>query len=403
MHLSNSPSNSPSNIPSDGPKRHSACHEVFASRGAVFDGTSGWRYPIWYSTPSTPERAAALRREQAIVRSCVGVFDCSPLAHVLIVGPDACAVLNSLSTSNIDIEVGHVIYTHWCNDFGNIEVDAVISRIGVNRFTIAINDTLQRRTLELLQSAVANQQAIAAVIDISAAVTTIVVCGPRSREVISRYTDIKLDSSAFPPRTLKQTLFANVEVSITRVSYVGELSFELQVPTDFARYVGEIVVRACEELGGGAIGLDAVYALGTEHGMLDYDYNLDNTISPIEAGLGFTISRTKPQSFRGRAALECIYQCPPTRMVFVHCSLAVRELLAGQSLTRNGESLGSLLTVDSCHHIGRQVGVVRIKHAGVTEAWLNDGTWAVIDDEGNTPVEVTTKALYDPGRLRSRS
>ena len=382
-------------------ERRSPLHDLLADRGAVFAGTCSWRYPLWFRRPSTPDRDAALRHEHHLVRHLVGVIDCSCLAHVLIAGPGALTVINWLSTSNLDTKIGKVTYTQWCGDDGRILVDAIVDRRGPDAFVVTVNDTLQQRTLHLLESALTDLCVDAVIVDQTSAWSTIVVAGPLAAHVLAPLVTVDLDEAAFATRTAVSTTIAGAPVTIMRVSYVGELSFELHIPTEYAWSVGSILLPRCEALGGGAVGLDAMYALGTEAGMLDYDYNLAEHFTPIEAGLGFTISWLKPGGFRGSDALARQAQLgsPTTRLAFATMtyspsdSIMRRKHLIGGGVSRNGQRVGDVLSVDRCFEIEHDVAVVAVRSpGGVSDDWLHDGTWFVCSPVGDEVEALVSRA-----------
>jgi glycine cleavage system aminomethyltransferase T len=388
------------------PERRSPFHELFAARGAVFDGTTNWLYPIWFETPATPNREAALVREHHLVRESVGVIDCTVLAEIALLGPDALRVVNHLSTSDLDLTVGTVAYTHWCDEDGRILVDAVIARHGPDHFVVVVNDTVQQTVTQLANEMIKSLKVSAVAIDMTSAVATLIVAGPLVRDLLQPLTSSPLDTKAFPPFTFQQIDIAGVSVQAMRVAYVGELTFELHIPTEYAYGLGVIILQAAEKLGGGAVGLDAVYALGSEHGMFDFDYNFDQTFSPIEAGVGYTIHWDKPEGFRGREALVAHRSlgAPQRRMAFAFTYDLEVTIRVGDVLCRDGAEVARVVTVDRAHTVGAQLAAVCVQRSeGVTAEWMQSGVWSIVGSHSVTPVLLTTKALYEPNRVKSRS
>ena len=395
--------------------RRSPFHELFAARGAVFDGTCGWSYPIWFRSddPSsasaltgTNEDRSANRREQLLLRQNVGVFDCSALAHLLIIGPDSMVFLNELFTSNLDIKLGKVVHTHWCETDGTIFADVVISRHAHDRFLIALNDTSQRQVAARLADEIETGRSNCHVVDMSSGFATLIVAGPLARAALQPLTARSLAPEDFSPMTFQEIVLANAPVTVMRVSYVGEVCFELHIPTEYGWAVGNEVLRACEGLGGGAVGMNTVYALGSEFGMVDFDYNFDSTYTPFEIGVASTISWDKPGGFRGRAALAVQHRTgqPPQRLAFAHTHEHAAKLKAGAVVRRDGFPVGTVQTVDVGHTVNELIAVVRLAHAdGVTPNWLSDGRWEIDTPTDRVAVAISTKGLYDPERRQSRS
>jgi sarcosine oxidase, subunit alpha len=284
------------------PHRHSPFHRLLEARGAVFDGTSNWRYPLWFATDASTDRWTAMRHEQSLVRNSVGVFDGTCLAQILIAGPDSLRLLNQLSTREMDIKPGTATYAQWCDDNGRMLLDAIVTRSSIDRFEVAVNDTLQATTYALATNMAAQIDAAVVVLDCTSAIASLIVSGPLSRSVLQPLTMHSLSNDAFPAMRAELIELAGAPVTVSRISYMGELTFELHIPTEFGWSVASTVLERVDDAGGGTVGLEAVYALGTEHGMLDFDYSIDDTVTPLEAGLSRGTAWDKPEGFRGQAA-----------------------------------------------------------------------------------------------------
>jgi glycine cleavage system aminomethyltransferase T len=391
------------------PQRRSPFHNLLRERGAIFDGTSGWLYPLWFSHPAHPGRWEALRHEQWLVRNRVGVFDGTCLAQVVIAGPDSLRLLNQLSTRDHDVKPGTATYAQWCDDDGRLLLDAIVTRVSTDRFEVTVNDTLQHRTLALANAMAAELDAAVVVFDTTSAIASLIVSGPLTRDVLQPLTEQSLAADAFLPMQANVVEVAGVELTMNRISYMGELTFELHMPTEYGWSLASELFRQADLHGGGPVGLEAVYALGTEHGMLDFDYSLDNTLTPLEAGLARGIAWDKPDGFRGINALRSQRASGTLhkRVGFVHVPLLDGAdslvLTPGDRVVRNGEVVTTLLTVDPCHAIRREVATAILSSASnITDEWISTGTWHVESESSTVPVTVTTSALYDPSRSRSR-
>lgn len=381
------------------PVRRSPFHHHFADRGAKFGGTDGWQYPEWFVPPGSGlDQVEATRREQRLVRNAVGVLDLTVLSDLLLVGAGALAVLNWLSTSDVDVPIGRVVYTQWCSDAGTILVDLVVYRQGHDRFLVMVNDTLHDRVEQLVNDAIESMNAAASCVDVSSAIATLVVTGPLARHVMQTLTSTSLASADFPPLVGREIEITGIPVTAMRVSFSGELTWELHVASELGDGLAGAVLAAVEDVGGGPIGMDAMYALGTESGMLDYHYSIDDSDSLLEAGLGFTIAWDKA-SFRGRAALhgQRAY-ASPKRTAFI-CSPISMEI--GDQIQRNGSAVGRVRTVSFGTSIGSFVGACVVESkTGVTNEWIRDGSWTV--GSRGAPATMQLRGLYDPTRARAR-
>jgi len=242
----------------------------------------------------------------------VGLIDMSFMAKFLVQGRDAGAVLNRLVTADIDGEAGTITYTQVLSPFGTLEADLTITKLppgslGSHRnspaFMVVATDTQQRHVERLLQDAVGEDQA-ASVTDITGAYAQINLQGPRSRALLARLTSIDISDASFPFRAARRIDLGCASLIATRITYVGELGYELFVPTEMAVHVYDEIVRVGREPEYGLehCGLKALASLRLEKGYRDYGHDMDNLDTLLEVGLGFTAAYDKPLGFVGREA-----------------------------------------------------------------------------------------------------
>ncbi|HTW21212.1 MAG TPA: aminomethyltransferase family protein, partial [Mycobacteriales bacterium] len=320
----------------------------------------------------------------------------------MVQGPDAGAVLNRLSTSDVDREVGRLVYTQWLDHTGGIMADLTVTKLGDQKYMVIASDVIHRRVEPMIRRATRSDE-IAVVTDVTSGVTLLSIQGPSSRELISRLTDADLSNGAFPYLTAQQIHVGYAPVLAARVTYVGELGWELHIPTEFATGVYDDLCEAGADLGFRPVGLAAMNSLRLEKGYRDMGVDIDNTDNPIGAGLGFTVAWDKPDGFIGRDALLAAKQAgpPQDRVVSLIVDDADVDLFGNEPLLHNGKWVGYVRAAAFGHTLGGPVGLAQVHHdGGVTGDWLAEGGFTLHTPSGSLPARLQIPPLYDPKRLR---
>lgn len=388
-----------------------------ANAGAQFGESTGWLYPLWFRSPGRQtSRPEAHKREHETTRKRVGVFDLSLLAKFSVEGPDAYALVNWLSTNEIDVPVGRIVYTPWCSDDGTMIADVTITRVSEQRFLIIGTDTVQQSLYEALAQTLQSRRLAATIGDTTSGFAIIAVTGPCSRDLLSRLSPVDFSNQSFAYMTAQEIVVAGVSALALRVSYTGELGWELHVPCEYAVSVYDALMAEGERHGAAICGIDAIYQLGAEKGFLDFDYSIDSTMSPLEAMLEPFIKWNKPGGFRGRAALELLRTLPvKTRIVLFKTQTWPPESdtasgpTAGLAVKRNGEIVGSIVAVEYGYSVEAFVGYAQVTCTnGATDAWLMSGQWTIEGSAHATthdtvqPITVGTTPWFDAERQRLR-
>jgi 4-methylaminobutanoate oxidase (formaldehyde-forming) len=392
--------------------RRSVLHDRLVAEGGHFNVSMGWEFAEWYDVDAQHPQSqldfirqdsfGIVAEEHRTVREAVGMLDMSLMAKLMVQGPDAMAVLNRLSTSDIDREIGRLVYTQWLDPRGGIMADLTVTRLGEDRFLVIASDLIHRRVEPMIRRQTRPGE-IAVVTDITSAVTLLSLQGPLSRELMSRLSDADLSNDAFPYLSARQIHVGYAPVLAARVTYVGELGWELHVPTEYATHVYDELRTVGADLGFRPVGLAAMNSLRLEKGYRDMGVDIDNTDTPLAAGLAFTISWDKPDGFVGREALlEAKEQGPPQdRVVSLVIDDDEIELFGNEPLLHRGEWVGYVRAAAFGHTIGGPVGLAQAHHdGGVTGEWLAEGGFAVHTPRGAVAVRLQIPPLYDPKRLR---
>ena len=403
--------------------KRSVLHDRLAAAGASFRDVSGWESPAWFGEPGQPPTEHPLTwgrpgwfgrwaAEHHAVREAVGLFDLSFMAKFLVQGPDAGPLLSWLSANSVDGPSGRVTYTPWLDAAGAVQADLTVTKIDDERFLVVASDTVHRHVETWLRRHLPTAGGVrnAAVTDVTSAYTLLSLQGPRSREVLQHLTVTDLASEAFGFRAARDLDVGLARVLCLRITYVGELGYELYVPTEHAADVYDRLVAAGSGSGLRHVGLAALSSLRLEKGYRDYGHDVDNTDPVDDVGLGFAVRMGKPGGFLGRAAVETARAAGPPRQRLVQVLLGSPEplLVHAEVVYRSGRSVGCVRAGSYGHSLGGAVGLAMValapEQAGpLDQAWLDAGRWEVDIAGERHPATVSLRPLYDPEAVRVRS
>ncbi len=395
--------------------KRSPLHQHLAARGAHFKDVSGWEGADWYAPPGVEPKVERLswgrqnwfpywRAEHDACRNGVILMDMSFMSKFFVQGRDAGRVLNWLSANNVDTESDRITYTQWLNERGTIEADLTVTKFDDGHFMVVASDTAHGHALARLRRGCEGAHAFAT--DVTGAYAQINLQGPRSRELLQSVTSHDLSNEAFPYRCAREIDLALARVLCIRITYLGELGYELYVPAEQAVHVYERLVQAGEASGLRLAGLKALASLRMEKGYRDYGHDIDNTDSVLEAGLGFAVDLAKPGGFVGRdAVLAKKASGPLTRRLLQVLVLDPQPLMFhAEVVHRDGRPLGYVRAASYGHTLGGAVGLAMID-AGVPidQAWCEAGRWEVDIAGRRYPARASVKPMYDAELKRIRA
>jgi 4-methylaminobutanoate oxidase (formaldehyde-forming) len=395
--------------------RRSPLHDRLAARGACFKDVSGWEGADWYAPPGVAPKVERLswsrqnwfpywRAEHEAARSGVILMDMSFMSKFVVQGRDAGRVLNWLSANNVDGEPGRITYTQWLNESGKIEADLTVAKLDDEHFLVVASDTAHGHALARLRQHCDGAHAFAT--DVTGAYAQINIQGPRSRELLRGLTSSDLSNAAFPFRCAREIDVGLARVLCVRITYLGELGYELYVPAEQAVHVYERLVASGEAFALKHAGLKALASLRMEKGYRDYGHDIDNTDSVLEAGLGFAVDLNKPGGFIGRDAVLVKKAAGPlTRRLLQVLVLDPEPLLFhAEVVYRDGRALGYVRAASYGHTLGGAVGLAMVD-AGepIDQAWCEAGRWEIDIAGKRYPARASVKPMYDPANSRIRS
>ena len=392
--------------------RRSAVHDRLAARGAVFGVVAGWERANWFATDGVEPRYVytygrqnwfpCAGAEHRAVREAVGLFDQSSLAKFRVQGPDATAVLQRLCANDVDVAPGRIVYTQMLNARGGIECDLTVSRLTEDAYLIVTIAAAATHDADWIRRGIG--AARVTVTDVTSAFTVLGVMGPRSRELLARVTGADLSPAAFPFGTAREIEIGYAMVRATRITYVGELGWELYVPAEFAVNVYEATVAAGEAFGLRHAGYHAMDSLRMEKGYRSWGHDVGGEDTPLEAGLGFAVA-FKKDGFVGREVLLRQRDKPlARRLVMFTLADSAPLLLGDEPIYRDGALVGRITSGAYGHTLGRSVGMGYVTHAdGVDAGFVRAGRWELEIAMERVPAAAQLEPPYDPTSARVRA
>ena len=394
--------------------RRSPLYERLQARGACFGSKMGWERGNWFApagvTPKTeysfgrqnwfPHAAA----EHRACREAVARFDQTSFSKFLVQGRDAEAVLQRLCANDVAVPPGRVVYTAMLNERGGFESDLTVTRLAGDAYLVVTGSAQTTRDADWIRRHIP-EDGRATLTDVGSAYAVIGVMGPRSRELLSRVSSADLSSAGFPFATSREIGIGRAMVRASRITYVGELGWELYVPMEFAGDVYDTLSEAGDTLGLMDAGYYAIDSLRLEKGYRAWGRELTPDDTPLEAGLGWAVRFDKGSEFLGRQAL-LERKGQPLAKRLVSLVLDNPELLpwGDEPIWCDGKLAGSVTSAAFGHTLGRGVALGWIRRdEGVGAAWL-EGARVEMEIAGQRhAARASLRAPYDPDGLRVKA
>lgn len=385
------------------PARHSPLYATLQLRGAVNGSRFGWERPNWFGDPiadhatftEPPGWFAAVGREHRAVRETVALIDQSSFAKLEVEGAQALGALQRIASNDLDVGEGRCVYTQLCNECGGIEADLVVVRLAEDRFYIVTGSGFGVRDFGWIRRHLPPGVRTHEVTD---ALGVINVVGPGSRALLAQVTDADLSSTAFPHLAARRIEVGLASVLALRIGYVGELGWELHVPTSYARHVME-ALRAAGDCGLPVdVGYRAIDSLRLEKGHVYWGADVGPECNPYEAGLGFAVALDKGD-FIGRPALAKIAERGPARRL---CTLSVdgwAPLTGGEAVLHRGRIVATTTSAGYGYTLGRTIALAYLP----AELAAEEADFEIEAFLERRPARRGPRALYDPKGLRVRA
>ncbi|GAB3057727.1 FAD-dependent oxidoreductase [Intrasporangium mesophilum] len=395
------------------PQRLSPVHDRVLAQGAVLGSRNHWERPNVFAPHGDPpvldyswERPRWVDwcvAEQLATREGVAVFDQTSFSKYLVVGRDAERALQWICTADVAVPVGRTVYTGILNEGGTYESDVTVTRTGERDYLVVSSAATTVRDVDWIARHVP-VGLDASVVDVTSAYAVLGVMGPRSRDLLQALSPDQLDNDAFPFGTSREVRLGPATVRATRITYVGELGWELYVPTDLAAGVYDALLRAGASLGVRPAGYYAIEAMRLEKGYRAFGRELTTETGPVSAGLTFACKLAGDVDFLGRAAVERARATTPARRVV---SFVVEDPAAypwgGELVLRDGVPAGHVTSAAWGATLGAGVGLALVGDRAEREApagWVRSGDWEVDVGGVRYPVRVGLRPPLDPEGVR---
>jgi 4-methylaminobutanoate oxidase (formaldehyde-forming) len=408
------------------PWRRSPLYDRLRERGACFGSKMGWERANFFA-PSPAEARIDygwghqnwhgwVAAEHRACREQVALFDMSSFAKLLVKGRDAERSLQALVAGNVAVPAGRTVYTGLLNERGGYESDFTLTRLADDEYLIVTGSAQAERDRDVLEhglamlgsSGPAGAPPAVAIVDVTNQFTVLGVMGPQARALMRRVSTADFADAAFPFGTSREIDLGYATVRATRLTYVGELGWELYVPVEFAAGVYETLCAAGADLGLRDAGYYAIDSLRLEKGYRAWGRELTPEITPFEAGLAFAVDWSK--EFRGRAALQAQRDAGGAaavrrRVVSLVVDAPRTNLWGGELILRDGAPVGFVTSAAFGHTIGAPValGLVSNPHGAADRAWIDAGRHEIDLAGERYAARVSLRAPYDPDNVRVRS
>ena len=393
--------------------RRSPVHDRLVALGACLGEGGGWERPNWYAPEGvepvyeyTYGRQNWFEHSAAEHRACregAAYFDQTSLAKLLVQGPDACAVLNRISSADVDVEPGTSVYTTWLNDRGGIEADLTVNRLDEERFLVVTAFSTQVKDADWIARHTPDG-ARRTVTDVTSGYAVLGVFGPRARNIVAPLTDADLSNEAFPFGTLQEIDLAYARAIAVRRTYMGELGWELYVPTEFALGAFDALWESGAPNGLVAAGYHAMNSLRMEKAYRHWGDDIGDEDTPLEAGLSWGVAFDKPGGFIGHDALVAQRDTGVTRrLVQFRLDDPGPLLYHDEPVLRDGQLVGRITSGMYGHTVGAALGMSYVDcEPGTPRAQVLEGTFEVDVNGVLVPATASYRPFYDPDSLRIR-
>ncbi len=393
--------------------RQSPFHEKLAAMGACFGEVGGWERPNWYAPPGVePVYGYSFGRqnwfpysaeEHRAVRESVGLFDQTSFAKFLLQGRDAERVAQTIFAGDMGVEPGSIVYTAMLNERGGFESDLTVTRTGDEEYLIVTAGSTARRDFGWIRSRIPDG-AHAFLTDVSSGRAVLGLMGPNSRALLSEVTDADVSNEAFPYLTSREIAIGYAPVRASRVTYVGELGWELYIPTEFAGHVFERIMEVAPKHGLLPAGFHAMETLRLEKAYRAWGHDICDVDTVVEAGLTFAVALDKGVNFIGRDAVLRQRDEGVTRRLAVFTLEDPEPLLLGnEPIWRDGQLVGRTTSGAFGHTLGVSVGMGYVEDEdGVTNQWVRGGAYELEVAAERLPAKVRLTAPYDRRGRRVR-
>ncbi|MFD1159939.1 GcvT family protein [Roseovarius aestuarii] len=397
------------------PCRKSPLYDTLKAQGACFGEKLGWERPNWFADTSlgeTPKDVysfgrqnwfAANAREHRAAREAAILIDQTSFAKFTLKGSDALSALNWICAGNVDKPVGSLTYTQLLNDHGGIECDLTIGRVAHDEFYIVTGTGFATHDFDWISRNIPRGMNCQ-LFDVTSSYAVLSLMGPEARNILQQVTRDDVSNDAFKFGTIRTIGIAGCPVQALRITYVGELGWELHLPVEYAQTVYAALMQAGADHGLINAGYRTIESLRLEKGYRAWGSDIGPDHTPFEAGLGWAVKLNRNLDFKGRAAVEAQRSGGVKKMLAGFIVDPDTVLLGRETIYRNGKRVGWLSSGGFGHTVGKSIGLGYIRDpGGVTEEFILSGSYELEVATERVRTQVHMTPLYDPEMLRVKA
>ncbi|TXR50846.1 GcvT family protein [Phyllobacterium endophyticum] len=390
--------------------RRSPIHEHLKARGAVFGEVAGWERANWFAKEGQEREYRYSwkrqnwfdnqREEHLAVRNNVGLFDMTSFGKIRIEGRDALAFLQKLCANQLDVEPGRIVYTQMLNNRGGIESDLTVTRLSDTAFFAVVPGATLQRDLAWMRKHLKDEFVV--ITDVTAAESVLCLMGPKSRELIQKISPNDFSNEANPFGTAREIEIGMGLARAHRVTYVGELGWELYVSTDQTAHVFEAIEEAGQELGLKLCGLHTLDSCRIEKGFRHFGHDITDEDHVLEAGLGFAVKADKGDFIGRDAVLRKKEAGLDRRLVQFRLSDPEPLLFHNEAIVRDGKIVGTITSGNYGHHLGGAIGLGYVPSKGESAEQVLASDYEIEIAGERVKAEASLRPMYDPKAERVR-
>ena len=395
------------------PLRRSPLYDRLLAKGACFGEKLGFERPNWFADLAAGEQPIdrysytrpgwldAVAREHKACREAAVLFDQTSFAKAMVVGRDAEKALSWICANDVSGLPGRVVYTQMLNAKGGIECDLTVIRRAEDRYYVVTGTGFATHDFDWIRRSIP-KGLDAMLVDVTPINAVLSLMGPKSRDILAAVTESDVSHTGFPFATAKEIHIAGAPVLAVRITYVGELGWELHIPVEFTAAVYDALSAAGAEHGLVDAGYRAMESLRLEKGYRAWGSDIGPDHTPLMAGLGWAAKLKTPIPFQGRDSLEVAKSRPCPRLLAGFTVADPRAVLLGrETIYRDGERVGWLTSGGYGYTIGKAIGYGYVRRdAGVDRAFVLSGRYELEIAGERFPAEVSLSAFYDPSGER---
>ena len=397
------------------PCRRSPLYETLKAQGACFGEKLGWERPNWFAPEGQAAKDeysferqnwfTAVGAEHRAARERVAIFDQSSFAKFRLQGTDAVRALSWICANDIDTAVGSVVYTQMLNQHGGIECDLTVMRIAEDEFYLVTGTGFVTHDFNWINRNIPADCDDLQFEDVTSNWAVMSLMGPRARDLLQPLVGEDISNSTFAFATMRELAISGAMLRVLRVSYVGELGWELHVPVENAATVYELIMQSGKEHGIANAGYRAIESLRLEKGYRAWGADIGPDYTPLEAGLGWAVNLNNERSFIGREAFLAQKQKPLGKSLAAFTVADKKVVLLGrETIFRDGERVGWLSSAGWGYTLETNIGYGYVRRAeGVDKDFLLAGNYELEVATERVPCEIHLQPLYDPKMERIKS